>query len=78
MTNNRDRIKTEPREVVFITEHSIAIAVKLRRPITSWEGDPKCHDSIPEFLADCELRGWPIWLRNGTAYVYATGLGLLV
>jgi hypothetical protein len=74
MPDNRDRIKTEPQTVVFVCEQSISIAAKLRRQITSWAGDPGCHDSIPEFLADCELRGWPIWIRNGTAYVYATGV----
>jgi hypothetical protein len=76
MPNNRDKIKTEPQEVVFVCEQSIIIAAKLRRPITSWAGDPGCHDSIPQFLADCEIRGWPIWISNSTAYVYAPGVML--
>ena len=74
MPDNRDRIKTEPQEVVFVCEQSISIAAKLRRQITSWAGDPGCHDSIPQFLADCEIRGWPIWINNSTAYVYAPGV----
>ena len=76
MTDNRGKIKTEPHSVVFVCEQSILIAIKLRRPITSWAGDPGCHDSIPQFLADCEIRGWPIWISNSTAYVYATGVML--
>lgn len=76
MTDNRDKIKTEPHSVVFVSEQSISIAIKLCRPITSWAGDPGCHDSIPQFLADCEIRGWPIWISNSTAYVYATGVML--
>ena len=74
MPRNSDEIKTNIQDVVFICEQSIHIAVKLRRPIASWTGDPGCHDSIPQFLADCEIRGWPIWISNGTAYVYATGV----
>ena len=74
MPYNRDKIKTQPQTVVFVCEQSISIAAKLRRPITSWAGDPGCHDSIPEFLADCELRGWPILIHRQTAYVYATGV----
>lgn len=74
MPDNSDKIKANVQDVVFICEQSISIAIKLRRPITSWAGDPGCHDSIPQFLADCEIRGWPIWISNRTAYVYATGV----
>ena len=76
MPDNHDKIKTEPQAVVFVCEQSIAVAEKLRSPICSWATDLDAPDSIAQFLADCEIKGWPIWISNRVAYVYAPGVML--
>ena len=76
MTDNRGKIKTEPHSVVFVCAQSIAVSEKLRSPITSWASDPDVPDSILQFLADCEIKGWPVLVSGRTAYVYAPGVML--
>ena len=70
MTDNSDRIKTQVAYVVFICGYSIAVANRDKIPISRWYADPEDDQSIAEYLADCELLGWPVWIAGPCAYVY--------
>jgi hypothetical protein len=70
MPENNDEIKTPVTSVCFVCGHSIRVAAATSRQVMTWTDDPADDKSIYDHLADCELRGWPIFIRNRVAYVY--------
>lgn len=71
MRENSDKIKTQIQDVVFVCEQSLIAADRTKLPIIAWPADPDAPNSIFEFLAESEIRGWAIWISSTTAYVYA-------
>lgn len=70
MAENTDEIKAHVKSVCFICGYSIRLATATSRQIRSWTDDPADAKTIYEHLADCELRGWPIFIRDRVAYCY--------
>lgn len=70
MPDNNDQIKSRVVSVVFVCGYSIAISKREKLPISRWYADPDDDKSIAEYLADCEILGWPVFIRNQVAYVY--------
>tara|TARA_R110000772_G_scaffold226703_1_gene337425 strand:+ start:503 stop:742 length:240 start_codon:yes stop_codon:yes gene_type:complete len=65
MTDKRAEIKAHATSVVFITKDCLE-----RKPDT-WCNDPRHPTAMAEFLAECEINGWPIFVHDGTAYIFA-------
>lgn len=66
MAYNRSEIKANTQYVVFITEKT------LEQTPHRWLPNPDDKQSIPNFLADCEIKGWPIFIHERVAYVFAS------